>query len=440
MEEPEKLLDYLREELALLKEQGCDTWELEREVAQAKSGRKGEPLTQAARLREATAALKPSPDFPYGEPSDLEAIRAERPEGPRSIGAGIGEEALRDKTLGGWVGRAAGCMLGKPVEGWNRRQIVDLLECCDEYPLKDYFPPDPPGQWGGAFSDPASPLLRGNITRAARDDDTDYTIVGLRIMEQHGKDFEPADVARFWLRYLPYEQTYTAERVAYRNSVNGIWPPESATERNPYREWIGAQIRADAFGYACPARPQEAARLAFQDACISHTRNGIYGEMWVAATLAAAFVAGEPQQAIRIGLSEIPRNCRLCEALENVMAWREEDTSAERTTQRILETYGRYHPVHTINNAAICAMALLWGEKDFTRSIGLAVSAGLDTDCNGATVGSIVGVMVGAEAIPQHWKTPLGDRVESFVAGDSDARLSELAERTLMLQPLRPQG
>lgn len=437
MGESEKLLDFVKEELDVLREQGCDTWELEREAEQIRPDSGGDALTRARKLCDEAAALKPSPDFPYREPNDLDAIRAERPEGPRAIGAGISDEVLRDRTLGGWLGKAAGCMLGKPVEGWRRQQIVDLLEAAGEYPLSDYFPANPPGEWGGAFSNPASPTLRGNITRGVRDDDTDYTIVGLRIMEAHGKDFQPADVARFWLNHLPYGRTYTAEGVAYRNFVNDVWPPESATLRNPYREWLGAQIRADAWGYACPGKPQEAASLAFRDASVSHTRNGIYGEMWVAATIAAAFVAQGPEQAMRIGLSEIPRSCRLAEAIEKVLAWREEDDSAERTIERILEQYGHYHLVHTIVNAAIVAAAILWGERDFTRSIGLAVAAGLDTDSNGATVGSITGVMIGAEAIPEHWTAPLNDRLESIVAGDSDARIADLAQRTLRLQALR---
>jgi len=437
MDESEKLLHYIKEELATLGEQGCDTWEFERE-AQLASGEKAEDRTaRLRRLCELLAGVSSPSDFPYKEPSDLAGIHETRPQGPRSIGAGIAPDVLEDKTLGGWLGRVAGCMLGKPVEGWKHEQISDLLERCGALPLSDYFPDVPGGKEAGGFHEGTKPLLRGHITRGARDDDTDYTIIGLRIMEQHGKEFQPVDVARFWLDNLPYTKTYTAERVAYQNFVNDVWPPASATHRNPYREWIGAQIRADAWGYACPGRPQEAAAIAFRDACISHVRNGIYGEMWVAAMLAAAFHAREPEQVIRMGLSEIPDKCRLSETIRNIIKWRAGDKSPEQTLDRILEHYGRYHPVHTINNAAIVAMALLWGDKDFTRSIALAVAAGLDTDCNGATVGSVMGVLIGASEIPAHWTQPLNDRLESIVTGDADSRISDLARRTLALQKLR---
>lgn len=428
------LLQFAREEIKQLRQEGCDTWELERmaELIDKEGG--PDQLKRARRLIELLERLTPDEEFPYEEPSALDEILAHRPDGPRNLAAGLAPDLLADKTLGAWLGRAAGCMLGKPVEGWSREKIADLLQVCGLDDLRDYFPEPPEGSAGIDMPEWKRGLLRGNIVKAARDDDTDYTIIGLRILEQHGRDFTPRHVADFWLGHLPYHCTYTAERVAYRNFVDGIWPPESAVYRNPYREWIGAQIRADVFGYVCPGRPAEAAALAFKDACISHVRNGMYGEMWVAATLAAAFAAGDAEKAIRVGLSEIPRNCRLSEAVNAVLHWRDESIDAAEATRRILADYADYSGVHTINNAAIVAMALLWGEMDFSRSVGLAVEAGLDTDCNGATVGSVLGVVLGADAIPEHWTVPLNDTLGTIVAGESTLRISDLAARTGRLQ------
>ncbi|MCD6415811.1 MAG: ADP-ribosylglycohydrolase family protein [Planctomycetes bacterium] len=428
--EAEELLNYAREELKELQEQGCDTWELERQAAQIESSDEPNKLSKAQSLCEALAGLRPAPSFPYEEPSELEPIRSLRPEGPRHIAVPLSDAQLDDKTLGAWAGRIAGCMLGKPVEGWDYNRILDLLDACGLEGLDDYVPECP----GMKLPDWAGPCLRGNITRALRDDDVDYTIIGLRILEEHGRSFQPEQVAQFWLSHLPYHQTYTAERVAYRNFINGFHPPESAAHRNPYREWIGAQIRADAFGYACPGRLEEAAGLAFKDASISHVKNGIYGEMWVAAMLAAAFVAPDADRALALSLTEIPSNCRLAEAINAVRSWREEDIPAREAIGRIIDQFGHYHGVHTINNAAIVAMALLWGGGDFTRTIGLAVEAGWDTDCNGATAGSVMGALVGADALPGHWVEPLGDRVETAVFGESALTISGLAERTRRIQ------
>ena len=431
-ERVDELLNYAREELRQLAEEGCDTWELERRASLIEKEAGPDRLKRAQGLCAALGRLEPSEEFPYDEPSELDAIRERRPPGPRRVAVALSDELLDDKTLGAWLGRAAGCMLGKPVEGWRREKIDDLLEVCGITELTDYMPEAPPNN-GGIRVGPRS-VLRGHVTHAVRDDDMDYTVVGLCVLEQHGRGFTPRQVAEFWLRHLPYGATYTAERVAYRNFVNGVWPPESATHRNPYREWIGAQIRADAFGYACPARPEGAAALAFRDASISHAKNGIYGEMWVAAMLAAAFATGDAEKVVRIGLTEIPARCRLSEAVGRVLEWRAEGVAAEQATDRLLGEFGRYGGVHVINNAAIVAMALLWGEGDFTRTVALAVRAGLDADCNGATAGSVAGAMLGASALPEHWTAPLNDRLDTIVAGEANLTFTALAARTRKVQ------
>ena len=223
---------------------------------------------------------------------------------------------------------------------------------------------------------------------------------------------------------------YTAERAAYRNLVDGLVPPQTATYRNPYREWIGAQIRADGFGYAAAGLPEAAAELAFRDAALSHVKNGIYGEMFVAATLAAALAVDDVRDAIEIGLSEIPARSRLAEALRQVIAWHEQYDDWEEAWEAVNQAFGGYHRVHTINNAAVVLLGLLYGEGDLERSITVAVIGGWDTDCNGATVGSVIGAMKGARALPQKWVGPLNDRLRSYVAGYDNARISDLARRT----------
>ena len=334
-------------ELVQRREEGCDVSGIEPRVDAALADESADDAAFES-LYDELDALAPLASFPYDEPSELDAIRALRPDGPRRMDVDLPGDGVGDRIHGAWLGRAAGCSLGKPVEGWLRKRIDDYLTSAGALPLDGYIP-----YTEGAISPHLKTSTRDNIEFMARDDDMDYPILGLLALENHGAELTPRNMANTWLSRMPFYLLYTAESVAYRNFVNRCWPPESATWRNPFREWIGAQIRADIFGYASPGWPEKAAQLAFQDASISHVKNGIYGEMFVAAMLAASFATDDVEQIVRIGLSEIPANCRLAEAVHDTLGWCRDLSDWEAVWDRIDEKYGHYHRVHTINNAAL---------------------------------------------------------------------------------------
>ena len=86
---------------------------------------------------------------------------------------------------------------------------------------------------------------------------------------------------------------------------------------------------------------------------------------------------------------------------------------------------------HTISNAMIVVAALLYGEGDFSKSICMAVDTGFDTDCNGATVGSIVGMM--NAGIPEEWIAPFGGNLRTSIDGYNNVTVDFLAEHTMTL-------
>ena len=76
-----------------------------------------------------------------------------------------------------------------------------------------------------------------------------------------------------------------------------------------------------------------------------------------------------------------------------------------------------HHWVHAIPNTALLAAALTHADGDFTASICRAVSGGWDTDSNGATAGSIAGLLAGSpDALPDRWTAPLKNRLATSVA------------------------
>ncbi len=396
------------------------------------------------------------PDFTYVEPSDLEGIRAARDGKRRTWRLALSDDALFDRMHGAWLGRCCGCALGKPVETFmsthkgltSRQRIRTYLEVASAYPLDNYVPGRSPAEeQTGMLQCPAS--QRENIAFMETDDDIRYTVLGQKILRQHGASFDTAHVMRAWLDELPYSCVCTAETQAYRNYVaryqihlgpvvlpNADWT-WVATHQNPYREWIGAQIRADSWGYAAPGNPELAAEFAWRDARMSHVKNGIYGEMFVAAMIAAGFALDDPLAVIEAGLAEIPSRSRLhAETRQVIEICRRHGCKFahfEKVLDEIEALLGHYHPVHTNNNAALVVAALLLGGSDFEKVITLAVMGGWDTDCNGATAGSIFGAMHGAGAIPEKWRAPLHDTLYSQVNDYHPIAITECARRSVAI-------
>ncbi|WP_458077137.1 ADP-ribosylglycohydrolase family protein [Streptomyces sp. EMB26] len=343
---------------------------------------------------------------------------------------------LADRILGGWLGRIAGNMLGKPVEQgevWTRDRIDRYLRAADALPLTDYLPEPPTAEEERALRPEWRHCVRGRVHGSCRDDDVDYAILGLHLLETHGFGFSTEQVGDLWLLRLPYLQTFTAERAAYRNLAAGLRPPLTATYDNPYQEWIGALIRADVHGWVSPGAPRRAAALARKDAVLSHTGNGVYGAMWAAALVAAAFTAATAREAVDEALAVVPASSRLARTVRRVASLHESGLPWEDTLATLEEETAGLGWIHTVPNAAVITAGLLYGDGDFSRSVALTVRGGLDTDSGGATAGSVAGVMCGAATMPAQWKEPLEDTVRSAVFGFDGVRISELAERTLRL-------
>ncbi len=425
-----RLIGFIRREIVQRREEGCDVKAIEEAVEHALGRSDGLRGVELDAILCNLENLQPAESFPYVEPSTLDEIRAERPDGPRRMELNLTDAQMLDRIHGAWLGRAAGCALGKPVEkGWHKGQIDSYLQFAKALPLNDYIPLVDGHPEGLKLRDPD--CTRGRIHYMANDDDMDHTILGLHILESYGLEFTSRNVGETWIKRLPDIHVFTGlKNVAYYKLVNNLWPPESARHYNPHHEGIGAQIRADIWGYAAPGWPEKATEFAFRDAAIFHVKNGIYGEMFVAAMLAAAFVTSDVEEVIKVGLSEIPANCRLAEAVRDVVKWSKELSNWEEVWARINEKYGHYHVMHTINNAALVVMGLMAGQGNYETSIVVAVRGGWDTDCNGATAGSVCGMMLGADALPEKWVDVFNDRLVSIVQGFSECKISDLAKRS----------
>ena len=153
--------------------------------------------------------------------------------------------------------------------------------------------------------------------------------------------------------------------------------------------------------------------------------------MFFAAAIAAAFTTDSLDAVLDAGLAEIPARSRFAAMVADCRRWAKELPAWEDAWAACAAQYGAYHWVHTLNNAALVVLALLYGKKEFGPTICLAVRGGWDTDCNGATAGSVLGVMLGARAIPRQWTAPFNNTVRSALFGFAENSISELAYRTV---------
>ncbi len=374
-------------------------------------------------------------DYKYNEPSTLKEIKSLRK--PHEFEMNMpDDDTMRKKLLGSWTGRACGCLLGKPIECIRSDELIPLLKETGNYPMHRYIyrsdvTAETCAKYKFAF---AKRCYADEIDGMPVDDDTNYVVLAQEIIRKYGREFTPYDVSRAWMRYQPKDEYWTAERVAFCNFIKGYAPPESAVYQNPYREWIGAQIRGDYFGYINPGNPEKAAEMAWRDASISHVKNGIYGEMFVAAMLAVAATTSDLETIILGGLAEIPHTSRLHKDVTAVMeAYHGKMPQADcfNMIHGKYDEYSIHGWCHTISNAMVVVASLLYGRGDFGKSVCMAVETGYDTDCNGATIGSILGMANGIGSIPAYWQEPIKNTIHTSIFGINTVKITDCVKMTM---------
>lgn len=362
------------------------------------------------------------------EPDSLAAIRALRTDGPRRLWKTLKMSSYEEKLEGAMLARFAGCTLGAPVEFWS----IEAMEKWADY-IGFAFPPA--GYWPKIKApndlryqvSPFEAYTSEKMDGVPVDDDITYTILGLLIAEDYGVDFTTEEVGKAWLRYLPY--ACTAEAVALRNLQNGVPAAHAAEVENPYCQWIGADIRSDPWAYMAPAWPEKAARLAYHDACISHRRNGVYGEMFFSAAQSAAFAVDNAVDALQIGLTEIPKECALYRDVLWALDEGKNIKNYKDARQAVEDHFAGMSGVHTNNNAALTVFGLMIGGNDVTKVIGETVAMGLDNDCTAATAGSIVGAIAGKKGVPEHWYKPFNNKLSTYLIGSQQLKIDDLVKR-----------
>lgn len=332
------------------------------------------------------------------------------------------------KVLGCWMGKNIGGTLGEPFEG--KRQLNNI----------NFYVQD----------------LQGN---PPPNDDLDLQLVWLCAAEKYGPRLNAQILAEYWLSYIvPHWSEYGTGKANLRQ---GIVPPLSGHLRNPYKDSCGCFIRSELWACLAPGHPEIAVRYAYEDAIVDHAHEGLYGEIFCAAMQSAAFVESDPDTLIEIGLSYVPADCGVArgvntarEAYRKGLSWQ---AARKAVLTEVPGTFGvQGTPPDKLpddipvgrrgydapSNIGLMIVGWLYGEGDFGKSLCTAVNCGEDTDCTAATLGALLGIIRGIDGIPEEFKNPVGERINTWCIDKTGAwrlqipeTVSQLTDRVLRLAP-----
>ena len=412
--------EYFVEYARMKYEQGADKAEIQKIIDEVEAVVK----TASKKL----IALKDDEALARLEPNDLPSIKAQRPCAKRILWDTLDEKAYQDKLTASIFGRFAGCLLGAPVEFWSIQEMKEWAAYNgQDFPPNRYWLKTPHPHWLRYEVSRYYEYEEANINGVPVDDDITYPVLCTLLMQEKGHKFNTTDAGEIWKKYLP--RACTAEEVVLFHLWKDVDANQAAELDNPYQQFIGAGIRADAFGWAAPGRPEKAAEMAYHDAFLTHRRNGIYGEMYYAAVIAAGFTTNDMRAALEAGLAEIPQGSLLAQDVRWVLETAD-SVKDYVTARKVTEAhFGNMSGVHINFNVALTLFGLLIDENDFTRVISEVTAMGFDNDCNAATAGSIFGAVKGLAAIPEYWYGPFNDTVYTYLNGMPKMGISDMAKR-----------
>ena len=284
------------------------------------------------------------------------------------------ESTYRKKALGAWLGKAVGGTLGAPWEGCR-------------------------GPLALSFYDPVP-------TDMVPNDDIDLQVVwACRLATDWRGVVSYANFSDAWLRNIGFALDEYGG--AKRNLARGIPAPHSGAYDNAFTDGMGAAIRSEIWALLAPEDPATAARLARVDASVDHAGAGVHAEQFLAALESALFGTSDLRAAIDAGLAQIPPGSRLARAIADTVRLCDEGGDFASVRAAILRDRGSENFTDVSMNLSFEVAALLLGGGDFARTVCLAANFGRDTDCTGATVGAILGIL-DPDAIPDGWLRPIG--------------------------------
>lgn len=319
----------------------------------------------------------------------------------------INREELRNKIYGCWLGKNIGGTLGGPYEG-----TTDVLD------VQGYVTPK------------GEPLPN---------DDLDLQLVWLKAIQDRGaRGVNNRVLGEYWINFIPPH--WNEYGICKSNMKAGVVPPLSGEYHNPWKHSNGAWIRSEVWACLAPGCPDIAIRYAYEDASVDHGGGeGTYAALFTAAIQSAAFVIGDRDELIKIGLSKIPADCRVARAINVVLDCHKQGKTWQQAREAVVKDSADLGWFQAPGNVAFVVIGWMYGEGDFGKSIRIATNCGDDTDCTAATLGATLGIILGKDGIPAEWIEPIGDRILTVAIDRGSAgfprTLAELTDHVMWQVP-----
>lgn len=330
----------------------------------------------------------------------------------------ISKEDLKDKIRGGWAGQTIGVTYGGPTEfRFKGTMIQDYQNMVwhDHY-IKETYDLDP-----GLY------------------DDVYLDLTFVNIIEKLGLN-APTD--SFALAFAKEDyKLWHANQAARYNILNGIMPPASGHwMNNPHADDIDFQIEADFAGMMSPGMTNTASDFCDSIGHIMNYGDGWYGGVFVSALYTVAYYSDDLDYVINSALKTIPAKSQFYTTISDVIKWHKQYPDDWKQTWFELEknhSSEKGCPEGVFNsfnidarlNAAYVVVGLLYGQKDFFKTMDVSTRCGQDSDCNPATAAGILGVMYGYKNIPDYWKPAL-EEVEDLKFPYMDITLNDVYKLT----------
>jgi ADP-ribosylglycohydrolase len=319
-------------------------------------------------------------------------------------GVCLNESDFRDKVYACWLGKNIGGTLGMPFEGDTvAHDLVFYTK------LKEGEP--------------------------AANDDLDLQILWLKAMEENNGHVDAFTLGKYWLKYVPVN--WNEYGVGKANMKAGLMPPVSGEFNNArWKHSNGAWIRSEIWACLFPGQPMMAVKFAREDACVDHGMSeGTFAELFTASLESAAFFEHDRDSLLRFALTMIPADCRVARAVKKAIQAQKEGKDWKQARLAVIGDTKDMGWFQAPRNVAFTIIGWLYGEGNFGKSICIAVNCGDDTDCTGATLGSILGIIGGTKAIPENWRKPVGNKIATVaIKGfEAPATLDILTDSTVAM-------